>query len=147
MIILTFKRQGGYLISKIHQLAGRIFAKILRENGITLNPGQGRIMFALWKKDNISINEISKETKLSKSTLTSMLDRLEEAELIRRVPDKNDRRTILIELTNKDKSMRDKYLTVSEEMNEIYYRGFSDKEAEEFEGYLRRVLGNLMEQG
>jgi len=43
-------RQGGFLIAKIHQTAGRVFARMLRERGIQINPGQGRILFVLWKK-------------------------------------------------------------------------------------------------
>ncbi|MHA2240550.1 MAG: hypothetical protein ACXACE_02995 [Candidatus Thorarchaeota archaeon] len=38
-------REGGFLISKIHHLSGRIFAKMLREHDIEISPGQGRIIF------------------------------------------------------------------------------------------------------
>ncbi|MFX0170901.1 MAG: MarR family winged helix-turn-helix transcriptional regulator [Candidatus Hodarchaeota archaeon] len=72
------QRAGGYLIAKIYQISGRIFAKKLKKYGITeINPAQGRILFALWRNNGLSIVELSKETALSKSTLTSMLDRLE----------------------------------------------------------------------
>lgn len=74
------QREGGFLIAKIHQLSGRIFAKIMKKSGIDeINPAQGRILFVLWNKDEIPISELSKKTMLSKSTLTSMLDRLEKA--------------------------------------------------------------------
>lgn len=58
------QRQGGFLITKIHQLAGRIFARKLREYHIKINPAQGRIMFVLWQNDGISINELAQKTKL-----------------------------------------------------------------------------------
>ena len=138
------QRAGGFLIAKIHQLAGRIFAKILKEYQITeLNPAQGRIMFPLWRKDGITINELAKETALGKSTLTSMLDRLENTGHVKRVPSDKDRRKILIYLTEKDKKLHEKYVQVSKEMTKLFYDGFNPKEIDEFEKYLERILENL----
>ncbi|MFW9772420.1 MAG: MarR family winged helix-turn-helix transcriptional regulator [Candidatus Thorarchaeota archaeon] len=140
------QKKGGFLTAKIHQLSQRIFAKILRKANLNeLNPAQGRIMFVLWQEDNISIHELSKRTLLSKSTLTSMLDRLEQSRFIKRVPSKTDRREILIQLKNKDKNFQAKYLEVSKNMTKIYYNNFSEQEINQFENYLERILNNLIE--
>ncbi len=138
------QRQGGFLIAKIHQVSGRIFAKILKKAGISeINPPQGRILFALWKKDEIPITELAGKTLLSKSTLTSMLDRLEEAGFIIRIPSEKDRRTILIKRTEKDKRLESKYVQVSDEMTNLFYKGFASEEIDTFEEYLKRILANL----
>ena len=139
------QREGGFLIAKIHQLSNRIFTKKLKEYGLDeLNSAQGRIMFVLWREDNISIHELSKKTQLSKSTLTSMLDRLEKAGFIKRVHSSKDRREIIIKLTEKDRSLQDKYVDVSKEMNKLFYNKLSEVEIDEFENYLRRILDNLI---
>ena len=135
---------GGYLISKINQVAGRIFNKLLKDNEIEINRAQGKIMFALWKKDGITIKELAKETSLSKSTMTPMLDRLETMGYIKRIPSKTDRRTILIERTAKDKKMQETYIKVSKEMIEITYKDFTIDEIDEFEKYLTRIFDNLV---
>ena len=137
------QRQGGFLISQIHQLGGRIFARKLRRHGIELNPAQGRIMFVLWRKDGISITELARQTSLGKSTLTSMLDRLERLGYVRRVPSLQDRRVLLIERTEKDRAFQDLYLQVSQEMVALFYDGFSATEIEAFERFLVRILDNL----
>lgn len=137
-------RDGGLLLSKIHQLSGRILARMLKESGITeINPAQGRIMFALWRNDNIPISELVKQTSLGKSTLTSMLDRLEEAGYIKRVRSTEDRRTIFIRRTEKDKAFQDKYVKVSKGMSKVFYNGFSVQEIDTFENYLMRIYKNL----
>jgi len=136
-------RQAGFLLAKIHQLAGRIFARKLRDYGIEINPPQGRIMFVLWQEDEIPIIELARQTSLEKSTLTSMLDRLEDAGYIRRVPSKEDRRKILIKRTEKDKAFQNLYLKVSQDMLQLTYKNFSEKEIEQFEEYLKRVFANL----
>lgn len=137
-------RQGGFLISKIHRLSGRIFSKKLKQFNITdINPAQGRILFALWQKDNIPIQELSKRTSLGKSTLTRMLDKLETTgHLIRVFPDE-DRRKIFIQLTDENKKMKKAYEDVSVEMTGLYYEGFSDSEITQFEQFLARIFYNL----
>jgi DNA-binding MarR family transcriptional regulator len=138
------QRQGGFLIAKIHQLGGRIFARILKQHHIDqLNPAQGRIMFALWQNDGIPIAELARRTSLGKSTLTSMLDRLEKSDYLRRVPSPADRRETLIKRTDKDRAMQHTYMRVSWEMNKLFYAGFSDTEIDKFESYLKRLLENL----
>ena len=137
------QRTGGYLISKINQVTGRIFNKFLKEYDIEINRAQGKIMFALWKTDSITIKELGKETALSKSTMTPMLDRLEKMGYIKRVPSKTDRREILIELTEKDKLMQETYIEVSQKMGKIFYKDFTTQEKDDFEKYLERILSNL----
>ena len=132
------------MIAKIHQVAGRIFARKLKEHGIEeINPAQGRIMFVLWREDRISINELAKRTSLGKSTMTSMLDRLEASGYLRRVHSPEDRRQILIERTEKDRALEELYVGVSQEMTALFYGGFSERQIDEFEECLRRILSNL----
>lgn len=138
------RREGGFLISKIHHLSGRVFAKKLREYQVEINPAQGRIMFVLWQKDGISISELAKKTSLGKSTLTSMLDRLEEMGYVTRIRSEEDRRSVLVKRTEKDESWQEVYAQVSQDMGRLYYRGFSESEIDEFEQYLRRLLDNLV---
>jgi DNA-binding MarR family transcriptional regulator len=72
-------------------------------------------MFALWQNDDISINELAKETQLKKSTLTSMLDRLQEMGHLKRRRCRKDGREVLVYRTEKDKVMERKYVEVSQE--------------------------------
>ena len=137
------QRQAGFLMAKIRQVSGRIFERILKEYGIEINSAQGRIMFALWQADGISINELAKKTQLKKSTLTSMLDRLGKMGYVRRQRCKKDRRKILIKRTNKDKSLESKYVELSDEITKLFYKGFSKNEIDRFENNLAKILDNL----
>ena len=78
--------------------------------------------------------------------MTSMLDRMETADLIYRDRGDKDRRKIRIFLTEKAKGLEEDYNAVSEEMSSIYYKGFSDQEIEQMESYLERVLKNVEEE-
>jgi len=118
--------------------------KKLVEHGIyEFNGAQGRILFVLWEKDCIPISELAKKTGLAKTTLTSMLDRMETSGHIQRIYSSSDRRTVKIRLTETAQSMKEQYNEVSEEMNDIFYEGFTDEEILAFEAGLGKVLANL----
>lgn len=141
------KTNGGFLISKIKQIQGRVFEKLLDEHGISeFNGAQGRILFVLWEKDDITVSELSQKTGLAKTTLTSMLDRLEEMGHIQRTSSPTDRRALKIVLTPEARMLEDKYNSVSDEMNDIFYGGFNDEEILAFETYLGKVLKNLLKK-
>lgn len=136
--------KGGFLISRIKQVGTRIFDRMLAASGIdSFNGAQGRILYVLWQNDEISISNLSAQTSLANTTLTAMLDRMESMGLIVRKPDPKDRRNRLIALTEKAKALQDDYNRISEQMNEIYYTGFTETEIVQFESYLQRVLHNL----
>jgi DNA-binding MarR family transcriptional regulator len=136
--------KGGFLISQIKQIQGRIFEKLLQEAGITdFNGPQGRILFVLWKQDDISIVEISGKTGLAKTTLTSMLDRMEKQGHIERHFDPEDRRRIRIRLTDQARGTMDRYQEVSDEMSSIFYKGFTNEEIIGFDRQLEKILRNL----
>ena len=138
--------QGGFLISQIKQVQGRVFEHLLQQAEMDFfNGAQGRILYVLWQEDGLPIVEVSKRTGLAKTTLTGMLDRMESLGLILRVPDPEDRRQQRIVLTEKSKALADKYEDVSQQMAELFYRGFQESEILEFETSLKKILGNLEE--
>ena len=138
------KTNGGFLITQIKQIQGRVFEKLLQKAGIdAFNGAQGRILYVLWQEDRLPIRELATRTGLAKTTLTGMLDRLEKEGLILRCKSASDRRQIHIVLTQQARMHYDTYEAVSEEMNRIFYRGFSDSEITELEMQLKRILRNL----
>lgn len=141
------RTNGGFLITKIKQLQGRIFEKLLTAHNISeFNGAQGRILFVLWGNDNIPISELAKQTGLAKTTLTSMLERMEKQELIKRISSPDDHRTVKIRLTKTAAALKEQYEQVSNEMSQIFYKGFSDEEILTLETGLRKILENLTEE-
>lgn len=138
--------QGGFLISQIKQVQGRVFERLLQQADLDyFNGAQGRILFVLWQEDALPIVEISKRTGLAKTTLTSMLDRMEGLGLLGRLHDEEDRRQQRIVLTEKARALSDQYNQVSQQMAELFYAGFQDSEILAFESHLQKILENLAE--
>ena len=118
---------GGFLVTKIRQLGDRICEKILSEKNIdAFNGAQGRILYVLWQEDGISIRSLSTKCGLAITSLTTMLERMENQGLISRVQSETDKRKTLLFLTEKAHALKGEYDSVSDEMGSIYYKGFSE---------------------
>ncbi len=137
-------RKGAFLIAQMHQISGRIFSRLLKDQGIhDITPSQGRILFALWQRDDVPIRELAAMTSLKKSTLTAMLDVLERSGHVARVPSGEDRRRVHVRITARNRELQGVYARVSQEMTSLGYAGFSEAEADAFEAMLERILANL----
>ena len=135
--------EGGTLISQINQVCQRVWHAVLSRNGLEdLAGARGRVIFALWGEDKVPIKKLVEKTSLDKATITGIIDRLERDGFVCRVPSPDDKRATLISRTGKDEIFKKKVPKVSDEQNALFYKGFSKKEIEVFENYLKRVLQN-----
>ncbi len=135
---------GGFQVSKIKQLGDRIFEKILAERGIEeFNGAQGRILYVLFQEDGVPIKTVSEKCGLAITSLTTMLERMEKGGLILRKQDPADKRKTLLFLTDKSRDLEQDYIALSEEMGDIYYKGFTADEVKAAEEYLDRIRLNL----
>ena len=138
------KHYGGTLISQIKQLQDRVFNKILKEEGIyEFNGQQGRILFSLWKDEKLSLIELSKRTSLAKTTLSTMIDRMRKNGLVIVEESKEDKRNLVIYLSDKTLALEDKINNATKRMTDIFYKDFSEKEANELDRLLIKIKENL----
>lgn len=135
--------KGGFYITQIKQLQDRIFERLLLENGIEISGGQGRILFILWKSDHLTISEISRKTSLAKNTVSVVVNGMVNKGIVDRSINPQNRRETIISLTEYAKSLQAKYEVVSQQMNFLFYQGFSEEEQKQFEQYLARILQTL----
>lgn len=137
--------KGGFYITQIKQLQDRIFERLLTENGIEISGGQGRILFILWKNDNLTVSQISEKTSLAVNTVSVVINGMVNKGIVERNINPHNRRQVIISLTEYAKSLQAEYETVSQQMNALFYQGFSEKEQQQFESYLERILETLTE--
>ena len=135
--------KGGLYITQIQQVSGRIFDKLLQQNGIEISGGQGRILFLLWKQDRLTMTEISRQTSLAKNTVTVVIDGMVKKGIVLREQNPENRREMIISLTDRAKALQEKYALVSQQMNTMFYKGFTEEEQQQFEAYLLRILNSL----
>ena len=136
--------RGGNIISQIKRLSDRIFERILSQKNIdAFNGAQGRILYVLWQEEYISLRELADRTGLAATTLTSMIDRMEDSGLVCRIADPTDRRKTLLTLTARARMLQSDYTEVSDQMTNIFYTGFTEEEIRQCERMLERIHMNL----
>ena len=141
------KHFGGTLISQVKQLQDRAFNKILKEESIhEFNGQQGRILFALWKNEKLSLIELSRKTSLAKTTLSAMVERMKNEGLLIVEGSKEDKRSLVIYLSDKTLSLEGKINRATKKISDIFYKDFSEEEANELDRLLGKVKENLIDE-
>ena len=138
------KSNSGFYISRIKQINTRLLNKFLAQKNITaFNGEQGRILHVLWENDGISNQELSKRSGLAMSSLTTMLERMEEKNLLTRKGCPKDKRKCLLFLTEYANSLKKEYDEISDKMTKLSFEGISEDERLAFEKTLENILHNL----
>ena len=91
----------------------------------------------------MTMTEISRQTSLAKNTVTVVIDGMVKKGIVLREQNPANRREIIISLTDRAKALQEKYELVSQQMNALFYDGFSPEEQQQFEAYLLRILTTL----
>lgn len=74
-----------------------IVKKDVKNYGLTVN--EFAAVEALYHKGKVAVNEICQAVLIPNSSMTYVLDKLEEKKYIHRIQDKDDKRTFYVELT------------------------------------------------
>jgi DNA-binding MarR family transcriptional regulator len=93
----------------------------------------------------LSPGDLSSCMNLSSGAMTNRLDRMEEAGLIRRLPDPDDRRGLQIELTDKGWQLWQDTVEVQAEKEALIASALGEGEKSELNDLLRRLLNSLSE--
>ena len=133
----------------IRLLNGRIFQKLLRQDPDSLyRSEQGKILAVLWnsKTGCATATDIALATGLANNTLTTMIKNLEEQNLVIISPCGIDKRKKYVKLTEQGWSQKEVGFRISQKLDAIFYKGFSEEEIRQFESYQERILDNLKEK-
>nr|WP_092067594.1 MarR family transcriptional regulator [Dendrosporobacter quercicolus]NSL46670.1 MarR family transcriptional regulator [Dendrosporobacter quercicolus DSM 1736]SDL59676.1 transcriptional regulator, MarR family [Dendrosporobacter quercicolus] len=131
------------LLAKAEQKHFLYTKKALDEAKLEISPGQLVVLYALYKKDNISISELSKKVFLDNSTLTGLIDRLERLELVKRVDVPHDRRSYQICLTDKARRIEQRTKQVMQQIENKMLENCSESEITALRSILGRIFTNF----
>jgi DNA-binding MarR family transcriptional regulator len=78
--------------------------------------------------------------ELSSGAMTNRLDRLEEANLVQRLPDPEDRRSVVVELTDHGRETIQKTVGAQAQKEALMAMSLSAREQKQLNGLLRKVM-------
>jgi DNA-binding MarR family transcriptional regulator len=132
------------VVDRINGLSRRV----LREMDETLesfglNFGEFKVLGSLLLAGppyRLSPGELARREELSSGAMTNRLDRLEEADLIRRLPDPRDRRAVQVELTQAGRRTWEEAFAAQAEKEALVASALTKREKKELNALLRRLM-------
>lgn len=114
-----------------------------RARAIGLKPGQPKVLEHLAAHEGCTQQEIAHACVMDKSTVASLLNRMEEARLVVRRTKADDRRGMAVFLTEEGRAAAERVLACRDEVDAIAATGLSEREQELLQELLARVIANL----
>lgn len=83
----------------------KLYRKLLRKLDLTYS--QYLVMMVLWERDEQTVSDLGEKLFLDSATLTPLLKRMEQAELVTRTRSASDERQVIIALSERGSALRE----------------------------------------
>lgn len=110
------------------------------------NRGQLRVLQLLLEHDQLTNSDIVEALDIRPSSVSVLVNKLEEAGLIERVASTEDKRVMLISLSDKGRNFINTAHDFKNELSEDLFSALSTEEQQQLAGILRKLLGDLDEK-
>ncbi|MFO7295931.1 MAG: MarR family transcriptional regulator [Clostridia bacterium] len=131
----------GRLFADTAKLHRDLFRKLAHQNG--LEHGQPFVLAIIIANEGISQRQLSEKLFITPASTTALLQKLEKAGLIERIPDPNDQRAFCIYATEKGRMVDQRMKEGLQELEKACFYNFSQQELEEFRRLLLKLHQNL----
>ncbi|UQZ35163.1 MarR family transcriptional regulator [Paenibacillus sp. PK3_47] len=127
-------------ISRIHRHGNRFIERELKKHNLQgIAPSHGDILYQLFARENMTMNQLSAAIDKDKSTITALVDKLVRLEYVKREQDEKDGRIFRLSLTEKGRELQPVFEDVSEALLEAVYERFDPEEKQQ----LIHLLGKI----
>lgn len=132
----------------LHMIMSQVMRLYFQRNYVLLDrlelhPGQVPVVMALSKNGGLSQRELSEKLTVRPSTVAVMLQRMERAGLVRRVPDEKDQRVSRVFLSEKGQTLLDRMREKMETLDQECLKDFTSEEVALLKQFMNRVRENL----
>ena len=132
------------LISKIRQKVNGFIVSELTSHGVEgIVVSHGDILFALYRRDRMTMADIARQISKDKSTVTSLVDKLIKLGYVTKERDTKDCTEVYVGLTTKGKDLEPIFQNISKHVVEVFYQNISERDKEELLRILTLIDGNF----
>jgi DNA-binding MarR family transcriptional regulator len=133
----------GFNVRRAHRAFDRLLNNKLMSVG--MKTGYWYYLRLLWIEDNISQKRLSDLNNVTENTTTAIVAAMVRDGLVSRSRDPSDRRSMIISLTEKARSLRAELLPFATEVNRVATRGIDFHELSICLDVLKQLSANLEE--
>ncbi|WDP90654.1 MAG: MarR family transcriptional regulator [Desulfobacter sp.] len=133
----------GYLVGRTSRAIIKRLTKKFQDAGFDVSYEQWSILIHLYRKDGRTQQELARIAVKDKAAITRLINVLEKKNIVLRVPDRNDRRSKLIYLTQKAKDFKEELMGLVDEMLREAEQGISYEEMDQCRSTLNKIFANF----
>jgi DNA-binding MarR family transcriptional regulator len=133
----------AYLVGRTSRSIIKRLTKKFSDAGFDVSYEQWSILVHLYRKDGQTQQELSNIAVKDKAAITRLLNVLEKKNIVLRIPDRNDKRSKLVYLTNKAKEFKDDLIAVVEELLDEAKENIDPGEMEQCKKTLNKIFANF----
>ncbi|MFV8368043.1 MarR family winged helix-turn-helix transcriptional regulator [Flavobacterium sp. LB2R40] len=136
---LKLENQLCFPLYAASRLVTKCYQPILDNLGITYP--QYLVLIVLWESDTVNVNYLSDKLKLQSNTLTPLLKRMQEMDLVSRVRSKIDERNVIISLTETGNLIQLKASILQKHLSDNV--GLTSQEGIDLHRLLNKLIQNI----
>lgn len=133
----------AYLVGRASRSIIKRLTKKFSDAGFDVSYEQWSLLVHLYRKDGLTQQELSNAAVKDKAAITRLINGLEKKNIVLRIPDRNDRRSKLIYLTNKAKEFKTQLIFVVEDLLDEAKQGIEPREMEQCKQTLNKIFSNF----
>lgn len=135
----------GYVVNHLGRLFARALERRLAGHGVAL--GQFAPLIVLWEEEGVTQSEIARRLDLEQPTVANTLRRMERDGLVRVEPDPDNRRQVLIYLTDRGRALNGPLTAEARAINAQAAAALSAEEREALFRSMRKLVAVFKEPG
>ena len=140
---MILNKQVGVYLNLVHCKFKQYMNSIFQGHGFNLTPEQFLVMDTLWDEGVLSQQKIADIIFKDKNSVTKLIDALENKGLVKRVPDKTDRRLNQIHLTERAISIKEDITKIAIESTDGIIKDIPKEELHVFINVLNKMAKNI----
>lgn len=133
------------LISQTNKSMANFIHTELMILGYNLQASHGNILIHFYNNKSLNYRELSKKTGKSPQTMTTLIRRLVEEDLVEINTSSTDKRNKLVSLTSKGEAIIIEMIRISKDMYTKQYLGIEEPEQKKLKELLTKVIKNFKE--
>jgi DNA-binding MarR family transcriptional regulator len=133
----------AYLVGRTSRSIIKRLTNKFSEAGFDVSYEQWSILVHLYRKDGQTQQELANIAVKDKAAITRLLNVLEKKNIVLRIPDRNDKRSKLVYLTNKAKEFKAQLIAIVEELLEEAHHGIDPDEMARCKATLNKIFFNF----
>ena len=133
----------GYLVGRLSRAIIKRLSKKFQDAGIDVSYEQWSILVHLYRQDGQTQQSLARTAVKDKAAITRLLNGLEKKNIVLRIPDRNDKRSNLVYLTNKAKELKPHLIGFVEEMLDEAAQGIDPDEMTRCRATINNIFANF----